>query len=102
MSTEDYAYKTLILGDANVGKSNMLLRYITGKFESEPVMKPPDFLEASIQTEQKVAKLQIWDTAGEVLLTLGQERFRTITSSFYRGALGVILVFDVTDRGTVI
>jgi Ras-related protein Rab-1A len=45
----------------------------------------------TVDVENKIVKLQIWDTAG-------QEKFRTITSSYYRGAHGVIVVYDVTNR----
>ena len=50
-----------------------------------------DFKIKTIKVENKVIKLQIWDTAG-------QEKFRTITSSYYRGTQGVVLIFDVTDK----
>ena len=49
-----------------------------------------DFKFRNVSVMDKVAKLQIWDTAG-------QERFRGITSTFYRGAHGILLIFDVTD-----
>ncbi|CAF1150951.1 unnamed protein product [Didymodactylos carnosus] len=45
----------------------------------------------TIELDGKLVKLQIWDTAG-------QERFRTITAGYYRGAHGVIVVYDVTDQ----
>jgi Ras-related protein Rab-1A len=45
----------------------------------------------NIELDGRKVRLQIWDTAG-------QDRFRTITSSYYKGAHGIMLVFDVTDR----
>lgn len=52
-----------------------------------------DFKMRTIEMGDKRAKLQIWDTAG-------QERFRTITQAYYRGAMGIVIVYDVTDRSS--
>ncbi|XP_060777423.1 ras-related protein Rab-13 isoform X2 [Neoarius graeffei] len=50
-----------------------------------------DFKVKTIEVEGKKVKLQVWDTAG-------QERFKTITTAYYRGAMGIILVYDITDE----
>mmetsp|Transcript_4612 Transcript_4612/g.12052 ORF Transcript_4612/g.12052 Transcript_4612/m.12052 type:complete len:216 (-) Transcript_4612:765-1412(-) len=86
----DYLFKVLIIGDASVGKSSMLLRFTDDSFD-EHIQSTigVDFKVKHIDMDGKRVKLTIWDTAG-------QERFRTLTSSYYRGAHGVVLVYDVT------
>merc|ERR1712226_551988 len=88
----DYLFKLLIIGDAGVGKSSLLLRFADNTFTSAYINTiGVDFKIRTVTVEDKVIKLQIWDTAG-------QERFRTITATYYRGTHGVIVVYDVTDR----
>eukprot|EP01119_Soliformovum_irregulare_P013627 TRINITY_DN3651_c0_g1_i1.p1 TRINITY_DN3651_c0_g1~~TRINITY_DN3651_c0_g1_i1.p1 ORF type:complete len:215 (+),score=37.69 TRINITY_DN3651_c0_g1_i1:132-776(+) len=87
----DYIFKILILGDAGAGKSSLLLRYTDDMFcDSYMSTVGVDFKFKTVQINGKIVKLQIWDTAG-------QERYRNITSSYYRGALGIVLVYDVTN-----
>ena len=52
-----------------------------------------DFKIKTIQVENQRVKLQVWDTAG-------QERFRTITQTYYKGAMGIVLVYDCTEEAT--
>lgn len=90
----DYLYKILLIGDSSVGKTSVLLRYIDGKFDPESRSTiGVDFKVATLDIGGKSVKLQLWDTAG-------QETFRTIVSSYYRGAHGVIFVYDVTAEQT--
>ena len=88
----DHIFKILLIGDAGVGKSSILLRFTDDAFEEHLASTiGVDFKVKTVQLGGKTVKLTIWDTAG-------QERFRTITSSYYRGAHGIIVVFDVTDQ----
>uniref|UniRef100_A0A5B7A537 Putative ras-related protein RABA6b n=1 Tax=Davidia involucrata TaxID=16924 RepID=A0A5B7A537_DAVIN len=90
----DYLFKTVLIGDSAVGKSNLLSRFARDEFhlDSKPTIGV-EFAYRNIKVGDKLIKAQIWDTAG-------QERFRAITSSYYRGALGALLVYDITRRAT--
>ncbi|RID73946.1 hypothetical protein BRARA_B01064 [Brassica rapa] len=88
----DYLIKLLLIGDSGVGKSCLLLRFSDGSFTTSFITTIGiDFKIRTIELDDKRIKLQIWDTAG-------QERFRTITTAYYRGAMGILLVYDVTDE----
>ncbi|KAI9436947.1 rab-type small GTP-binding protein [Lactarius indigo] len=81
----DFLIKLLLIGDSGVGKSyNAWTPFIITTIGI-------DFKIHTIELDGKRIKLQIWDTAG-------QERFRTITTAYYRGAMGILLVYDVTDE----
>lgn len=113
----DYLIKLLLIGDSGkfcsksssrkvfhtfddfysgVGKSCLLLRYSDDSFTSSFITTIGiDFKIKSIMCGDAKVKLQIWDTAG-------QERFRTITTAYYRGAMGILLVYDVSDENSFI
>lgn len=88
----DYLFKILIIGNSGVGKTALLLRYTDGIFNPEfHTTIGVDFKINTVNIDGKVVKMQLWDTAG-------QDRFRNIVASYYRGAHGVIMVYDVTER----
>ncbi|KAI0956633.1 GTP-binding protein of the rab [Taiwanofungus camphoratus] len=88
----DYLLKLLLIGDSGVGKSCLLLRFAEDAFTDSYLSTiGVDFKIRTIELEGKTVKLQIWDTAG-------QERFRTIAAAYYRGAHGIVVVYDVTDN----
>ncbi|CAE7209183.1 YPT1 [Symbiodinium natans] len=91
-SDHDYLFRLLLIGDSGVGKSCLLLRFADDTYSDNFVATiGVDFRIRTMHLDGKKAKAQIWDTAG-------QERFRTICASYYRGAHGVIVAFDLTDR----
>ncbi|KAJ5072728.1 small gtp binding protein rab8 [Anaeramoeba ignava] len=93
-SEYDYLINLLMIGDSGVGKSSLLLRFSDDKFSPTFISTIGiDFKTRLIELEDKKIKLQIWDTAG-------QERFRTITAAYYRNAMGIMLVYDVTDANS--
>jgi len=86
-----FLIKLLLIGDSGVGKSCLLLRFSEDSFAPSFITTIGiDYKIRTIEIDGKKIKLQIWDTAG-------QERFRTITTAYYRSAMGVLLVYDVTD-----
>ncbi|XP_028777145.1 ras-related protein RABE1c [Neltuma alba] len=88
----DCLIKLLLIGDSGVGKSCLLLRFTDDSFTTSFITTIGiDFKIRTVELDGKRIKMQIWDTAG-------QERFRTITTAYYRGAMGILLVYDVTDE----
>ena len=96
MSNYDYLIKCLIIGDSGTGKSSIMIRLVDDKFNTNYISTiGVDFKIKTMNYKDKTFKFQIWDTAG-------QDRFRTITSSYYRGADTILLCYDITDRKTFI
>jgi len=92
MALYDYTFKIILIGDAGVGKSCWTVRFADGEYI--PAYQPTigvDFKSRIIECEGKNIKLHLWDTAG-------QEKFRSIITSYYKGIAGVVLMYDVTDR----
>lgn len=90
----DYMFKYIIIGDTGVGKSCLLLQFTDKRFRTDHDLTiGVEFGARLISIDGKAIKLQIWDTAG-------QESFKSITRSYYRGAIGALLVYDVTRRET--
>ncbi|KAL9374185.1 hypothetical protein Peur_033805 [Populus x canadensis] len=89
----DLSFRILLIGDSGVGKSSLLVSFISSSVEDLAPTIGVDFKIKQLAVGGKRLKLTIWDTAG-------QERFRTLTSSYYRNAQGIILVYDVTRRET--
>jgi len=90
----EYLFKLIIIGDPSTGKSCLLHRFIHDKFNTDITHTiGVEFGSRVIDVGGKRVKLQIWDTAG-------QEIFRSVTRSYYRGAAGAILVYDISNRDT--
>ena len=93
--SEDCVYKVLLLGDTTVGKTCFLMKYTDKTFQDVHISTIGlDYrLKSMTLKSGKNIKLQIWDTAG-------QDRFRAITKNYYKGANGIILIYDVTNPKT--
>ncbi|XP_019167711.1 PREDICTED: ras-related protein RABB1b-like [Ipomoea nil] len=90
----DYLFKYIIIGDTGVGKSCLPLQFTDKRFQPiHDVTIGVEFGARMVTIDGRLIKLHIWDTAG-------QETFRSITRSYYRGAAGALLVYDITRRET--
>ncbi len=88
----DFLFKLLLIGTNGVGKSSFLLKFVDNVFHDHYMSTiGVDFKLRTISRKGKSIKLQIWDPAGP-------ERFRTLTTSYFKGAHGIFLFFDLTDR----
>ena len=92
-NTSESVYKVLLLGDSKVGKTCFLMRYTDNTFQEMHMSTIGlDYrLKSMTLKSGKNVKVQIWDTAG-------QDRFRAITKNYYKGAHGIILIYDVTNQ----
>ncbi|OHT16743.1 Ras-related protein Rab-4B [Tritrichomonas foetus] len=89
-----YSFKFIIIGSSGVGKTAILKRLVEDTFSNDSQSTiGVEFDSTMIDVDGQQVKLQIWDTAG-------QERFRSIAKAYFRNAVGVILVFDITERKT--
>ena len=90
----NYLFKYIIIGDSAVGKSNILLRYVHDNFIEEfQSTIGVEFGAKNIQLNEKIYRIQIWDTAG-------QENFRSITRAYYKNSACACIVYDITQRNS--
>ena len=91
-SEPSVTFKILTIGESGVGKTCILRRFVENKFlKNHLATIGIDFKTKTLTINNREIKLKIWDTAGE-------DRFRNITNQYYKGADGIVLVYDVTEE----
>ena len=91
---EDYLFKIIVLGDCAVGKSNILSKFCKNIFnKSSKSTIGVELFTKFYKYDNKIIKVNIWDTAG-------QERFTSMITTYYKGAKGALLVYDITRENT--
>lgn len=87
-----FIFKIILIGDANSGKTSLINRYVTKCFNDKYICTiGVDFMTKALKIQNNTLKLQIWDTAG-------MEKYKQITTSYYRGAQAAIVCFDLTNK----
>merc|ERR1719515_442416 len=87
-------FKLVLLGEAAVGKSSLVLRFVKGHFQDyQESTIGAAFLTQTVCFEDITVKFEIWDTAG-------QERYHSLAPMYYRGAQAAIVVYDITNPDT--
>lgn len=94
----DYLAKIILLGPSGCGKSCLLHRFVKNEWrvlssQTIGVEFASRIVKVGTQGRRKRVKLQLWDTAGT-------ERFRSVSRSYYRGAAGAVLVYDVASQAS--
>ncbi|MGH0153786.1 UNVERIFIED_CONTAM: hypothetical protein FKN15_057663 [Acipenser sinensis] len=86
--------QVVLIGESGVGKSNLLSRFTKNEFNHDSrTTIGVEFSTRTVLVDEMTIKAQIWDTAG-------LERYRAITSAYYRGAVGALLVYDIAKHMT--
>ena len=84
--------KLLLLGDSSVGKTSIIIKYISNKFmDTNIATLGVDYMDKTVDYNNLKVFLQIWDTSGE-------EKYRSITKSYYKNAEGLLVIFDITNE----
>lgn len=82
--------KLCLLGDTSVGKSSLVLRFVSDRFDQHSTATiGASFMSKSFTHGEETFKYQIWDTAG-------QEKYKALAPMYYRGAAAAIVVYDIT------
>ena len=87
-------FKVVLIGDMKVGKTNIVSRYIKNEFNKDSMSTiGVEFGSKELVIEGHNVKVQIWDTAG-------QEKYKSITNAYYKGAKGAFVVYDITNKNS--
>ena len=88
------SYKVLLLGNSYVGKTCILLRFSEDTYKDDyEVTIGLNYRIKTLNINNNPIKMQIWDTSGE-------EKFKAIAKNFYRGAHGVLLIYDICEKNS--
>jgi len=92
MANKQFQFKLVLLGEAAVGKSSLVLRFVKGHFtEYQESTIGAAFMTQTLALDDTTVKFEIWDTAG-------QERYHSLAPMYYRGAQAAVVVYDVTSK----
>ena len=92
--SSEMIFKIILIGDPGTGKTNILSKYIKNKFDdNSKATVGVELSTKSFTINNNIVNTQIWDTAG-------QERYRSLTKAYYKGALGALVVYDITNKTT--
>ena len=92
MNDYDYSLKFIMVGNPGVGKSTLIEKYINNRFVSpNDITIGVEYNYKIVNIDDKKIKIELWDTAG-------QERFNSIVRSYYRNAIAVFVVYDISNR----
>ena len=87
-----YSIKFIVIGDQSVGKTNIISRFTKGEFSNNYIITIGlDYVSYNIKIDNKLFRLQIWDTAGS-------ERFRSVTKGYYSNSACALIVYDITNE----